>query len=235
VRRLVLGLTLACLLTLHAAPAEAGRNAMGYVLYGSFVDPTIEQQTDLPFGSGNVVTNPYRATPCAWDVDDHWYSIAEGTLRAGQSLTKTECVVSSPAGFFVSVNGNWGWYYYALGWYGVQVKADVGTLDVRVCYDVEDYCITATPTQVAGSWVYNSCSLAAYSPDDPTVQDIPGSNGGRGVVHQVTTTVTNPTGRNVRSFSSMVGSVGVYMYASGWGGCVQGAPVVYDYPFSYAG
>jgi hypothetical protein len=148
VRRLVLGLTLACLLTLHAAPAEAGRNAMGYVLYGSFVDPTIEQQTDLPFGSGNVVTNPYRATPCAWDVDDHWYSIAEGTLRAGQSLTKTECVVSSPAGFFVSVNGNWGWYYYALGWYGVQVKADVGTLDVRVCYDVEDYCITATPTQL---------------------------------------------------------------------------------------
>jgi hypothetical protein len=207
---------------------------MGYVSYSSFVDPIIEQQTDIPFGSGNVVTNPYVDVPCAWDVDDNWYSIAEGTLKAGQSLSKTECVVSSPAGFYVIFNGVGGWYYYAPGWYGVQVKADVGTLDVTVCYDVEDYCLTVAPTRVGGSWVYNSCSLAAYAVYDPTVQEIPGSSGGRGVVHAVTTTVMNPTGRNVRNFSSMVGPVGAFT-PGGWGGCVSGATVVDDYPFRYAG
>jgi hypothetical protein len=234
VRRLVLGLTLACLLTLHAAPAEAGRNAMGYVLYGSFVDPTIEQQTDLPFGSGNVVTNPYRATPCAWDVDDHWYSIAEGTLKAGQSLAKTECVVSSQSPFWVSVNGVYGWWSFSLGWYGTQVKADVGSLVVTVCYDVEDWCHTPTPTYDAASkvWTYDSCTLAAYSPEDPAVYEIPGSNGGRGVVHQVTVTVTNPTARSVRNFSSLVGPVGA---GTTWGGCDTAASMVGDYPFTYQG
>jgi hypothetical protein len=230
--RLVTASVLTALTVLHATPADAAPRTMDYVLYSSFVDPIIEQQTDIPFHSGNVVVNPLRDVPCAWDIDDGWYSIAEGTLKPGQSLSKTECVISSPAGFYVIFNGVPTWAYYSPGWYGVRVRADVNTLSVTTCYDVENYCITAVPKLVGKQWVYNSCSLAAYATDDPTVQEIPESNGGRGVVHAVTVKVTNTGTRNARNFSSMIGPVGA---GQTWGGCDTGALVTDDYPFRYSG
>ncbi len=232
---LLLGLMLALML---AAPAQSvrpstGGNTLTYIQYSRFIDPIIEQQSDIPFWSGDMVFNPF-APNCAWDVDDDGYSIAEGTLKAGQTLTKTECVISSAGSYYLSINGVEAWRWFAPGWFGVQVYADSPSLNVSACYT--ERCFVAIPEQSGKRWVYNTCVLAQYNTEDPRLQAIPGSNGGTGVIHNVTVSATNPTSRNVRNFSSMVGPVGAANIYPGWGGCQGNAePVSYEYPFSYTG
>ena len=208
--------------------------AMEYLLYSRVLQNPIEQESNIPWGE-DAILNPF--TDCAWDLDDHTVSIAEGALRAGDVLAKTECVIASQSPYWMTINGVEGWYGWSLGWYGVQVRAETPDLSVEVCYQPEGRCFTASPVYDAAvsKWVYNSCTQAAFSPGDPMLSVIPGSNGGVGVVQAVTTTITNPTSRNARNVDSTLGAVGAAYIWRGYGGCVKDAPVTVDYPFQYTG
>jgi len=240
VRRLALGLALALLVCLSAPAAARPRTASGpagmtYTLYQQNIQNPVEQETDYPFPEDQSlwVINPIPN--CAWDVDDFWQRIAQGSLRAGETLAIDECVIASPRGFVRTIDGVTASWSNSGSWYGVQVRADTDALAVTECYQPESRCFTITPAYDAPnhSWLYNLCTNAQFNNDDPALVEIPGSQGGIGLVQTVTVSVTNPTSRTARNVTSNIGAVGTSQQAMGWGGCVADAPIVTDYPFRY--
>jgi len=234
-RRLALALALALLVSLSAPAAARPRAAAGsgkaweWIEYQRIIQSPIEQYT----GDDTWIVNP---TQCPWDLDDNTYQIGNGSVGAGQTVTgPAECVISSQNPYWMTINGNTGWFGWSLGWYGAQVQASVGTLVVSVCYQPEGRCFTAAPVYDAaqGLWFYNSCTQAAYDPGDPRLVEIAGSGGGVGVPQTVVTTISNPAGRSVRDVWATIGAVGAPYYAHGSFGCVKDAPTLTDYPFRY--
>lgn len=165
----------------------------------------VNQQSPPQYGT-TVVTNP---TACVWNVDD---AIERGTfdgmIPAGGSTTDTTCYIGDWVGY--PGNGFDGWPR--------RVTTDLLTrtqVTVRITYAPEDpvtWNCHETPAPCGGvsftvmpfwdapnhAWRYQTCSVApSYARNDPALQPIPNSNGGVGVMHDITITVTNTTSRKV--------------------------------------
>jgi len=233
----------ALLASLGGAPAAArvratsGPAGMTYKLYQKNIQSPVEQETDYPFPADQSewVINPFGDVPCGWDVDDYWQKMAMGSLRAGETLAIDECMIASPGSSWRTIYGQTAWWSTSPGWYGVQVRADTDALSVSVCYQPEGRCFTPGLVYDAPnrSWLYNLCLTAVLANDDPLLGEIPGSQGGIGLVQTLTVSVANQTGRTARNVASSIGAVGASQQSLGWGGCMKNAPITLDYPFRY--
>lgn len=126
------------------------------------------------------VTNP---GPCLWTIDSHeeWQA-PPATLDAGASASASGCLVADDAWHVASV----------------IVHAASADLSVSIQFSPQAQSYAVTPVAVVGGYEYKGC---VYGPTYATVSALPeiaGSNGGHGVVTQVTVSVANGTGHAVR-------------------------------------
>jgi len=176
---------------------------------------------------GTAITNPFGGA-CFWSVNDHAQLISSGYLDPGTSVVDTKCVVSdysnaAPYGFTTA--------------YVVSKSSDV---TLSVCYQPQNRCFDATSNYNTKERTYRSsfCVRAHYQQQDPLMQEIPGSNGGLGLVTTVTTTITSTATKRVRDVYAQVGYASDIAVFMGWGdaiGCLPTIPYVdhFEYPFQW--
>lgn len=251
-------LILAVLAAVFACPAAA-RSTTPLVLgpggvNGELQQP-VEQWTDwyvtgTGFGSpANWVVNP---TGCSWDVDDHWDMIQiDASLAAGASVSQTYCQVADTnpvffctGTFSVPSDPVCAWRSGGTSHFrGIQVTvtAPKPGLEVTSCYQPQNRCfqIGELYNQVLRRYEHHSCIGVRYTPDDPAVAPILGSNGdlftpsrGLGLLTYDTVTVSNPTGHTVKPIVAAVQMVGV------GGDGLSCSPTLggydtFDYPFAW--
>lgn len=146
--------------------------------------------TTLVGTSGPVEQQPsvVNPGPCLWTIDSRetWQAVP-ATLDAGASSSAAACLIADDAWHVASV----------------IVHAPAPDLVVVISYGTpaETFQVAPQPA-AAGGYEYEGC---VYGPTYSTVSalpEVPGSNGGHGIVTQVTVTVSNPTGRAVRKMDA---------------------------------
>lgn len=230
------------LILIVASPAQAAKPAAGggngsltFTLQPDVqTDRIVEQQTDwaFPADPAEWVVNPYGV--CLWDVDDHWQYWGSGSLKPGESASVDLCVVSDPVSIYKTVSGVTTWYSQETKFIALSVTtAKTAGLDVSVCYRPQGRCFYPHP--VGSSPVtYESCTQVRYGRDDPALSEIPGSQGGIGVLTTVTVTVTNPTSRTVRDVVAAAGPSWLQA-GSPLPGCAgRVGAIVMDYPYRFS-
>lgn len=196
----------------------------------------IEQLNNWPF-SANPIVNPLSG--CSWDVNDYLsLTTSEGYLDPGAGVAKSVCMVSGFTSILKTVNGVTGSYSAAGGHFGMSVQAPSPDLHVTACYSTPGRCFTPGPIwdSSAKQYVWIWCSQAVYVNDDPVLMEIPGSNGGIGVITTITLQVQNLTGRRVKNIRAGLGvasAAGLSNPPVTPGCSYPLAPKVYDYPFSW--
>lgn len=197
----------------------------------------IEQQDDWPQPEINAITNPN--SHCTWSVNDHSDWLATGKLDAGQSTSRSRCIVSDFSPVFATRYGYTAWWSNAVyGFAGLKVLSPSPNILVSVCYQPQNRCFTLGSVYDPNErvWTYKFCGRAHYKNDDPALTEIVDSNGGRGVITTVTMTVTNPTGRTVRDLWAMGGFSSDIIYPTACDRTEFGFPIVpnSEYPFNWA-
>jgi len=220
---------------LMSASAQANGNkpvplgtSFGGVRGGSGIN-VVEQQSNYPYDS-SAVTNP---TGCAWDVNDWNDTGTDGYLNAGASYGMTVCQISDPDPVYRTLNGSAAWWSSPHGYFSGWVAAPSGALTVTACYQPQGRCFPLGSVNMGGEYDWLICSHAVYqgNPLDPAVTEIAGSNGGHGVVTDVTLTVTNPTGSRIKN---IVLQAGVSSDSQKEPGCPYPGPPQTDYPFTWS-
>lgn len=215
----VLAVFLAVALPASAAKPQA-LDLAGAAAGGQFRS-WIEQQDDWPQPEDFIRNSVFGGFdhPCAWSVDDHLDWVAGGYLDPDASSTSQVCIVSDFNPVYATRYGTTGWHSMAAyGFFGVSVPAP---LAATVCYSPQRRCFTGQ----------TFCGRVNYRPDDPALQDIADSHGGRGVITTITLTVSNPTAKRVRDVVVRWGiSSDVYFPA----GCSGYAQTHSDYPFVWS-
>jgi len=192
--------------------ASAARESLRFeVVTNAQLQQPVEQQSDYPFDSSGprYVVNP---TQCSWDVDDSWQRIAnDDYLDAGASATLQTCMVSDASTYYASHNGTSGWWASNRGYFGALVYAAVSGLAVSVCYAPQARCFHPQPQFNASQrrYDYVACTQVVYQQGDPALVSIPGSNGGTGVITNITLKVSNPTAKQIRSIGADIQVIGV--------------------------
>jgi len=197
-RTLLPGLAIIGIFALPAAATGRPR-PLTFVAGTSDYQPVVEQQSPNFFhapcsgGAGDGcdpstwVVNPLRSAPCAWDVDDHFvYSAGSGYVEAGTSASVSVCVVAD-------ANDNYGGDDHMLK---ASVWAPTPNLTVTLADD-QGVSLTLAPVPDGNGYRWDACRV------DHTAgpfHEIPGSNGGVGLLVWHTLTVTAPD-RTVRSVS----------------------------------
>jgi len=172
---LTLALT-AALVGLMAASGDAAPNELVWDRdYASLQNPVEQQTCDGGFNEPDCppelwVTN---RTGCPWDVDDHIEARASARLRPGESIGGNECLIGD-------------------AWHRIAVAGCVGVNgDALVRLEVR-----TPPAVISVERRGSPCAIAcivgpAYPYESVYMQEIEGSNGGRGVVATLTASVTN--------------------------------------------
>jgi hypothetical protein len=196
----------------------------------------IEQQDDWPMPASPII-NPDPA--CTWSVNDHNDWLAIGSIEAGASTVRSQCIVSDFSPVYATRNGMTAWWSNAVyGFAGLSVRSMSPDLSVSVCYQPQGRCFVPSPVYDAADrvWLYRFCGRAHYDVEDPGLVDVAGSNGGRGIVGIVTMTVANPTSRRVRDVWAAGGLSSDAFYPSACDRDAIGRPIVpnVDYPFKWA-
>lgn len=198
----------------------------------------VEQQNDWPLPDDPAlrVVNPLPG--CAWDVNDRLELVDRGYLDPGVTVTKQVCMIADHNPTFRTVHGLSGWWSSERGRFGFDVRSSSAGLSVSACYQPQGRCFTASPVwdQLSRTYGWRLCSQVVYLPDDPALAEIPGSNGGVGVVSTVTTTITNTNGRRIRDVRAAVGvQDGSGLTGPPIGpGCADVPPTDHvDYPFTW--
>lgn len=141
--------------------------------YASFQQPVEQQTCDGGYNEPDCppslwVTNP---TSCPWDVDDRLEASASARIGPGESIGGDECLIAD-------------------AWHGIYVTGCVrsGRLEFRATTPTGDWVLSRTVSQdCAAMCIFGS----AYPIASPYMQDIPGSNGGRGVPTTLSVRLTN--------------------------------------------
>lgn len=195
----------------------------------------IEQQDDWPRPDDGGIVNPLAG--CVWSVNDHYTIRKTGSLNAAASTSDTTCLVSDFNPVLATRFGfTDSWQMSDYGMFGVMVTAPTSGLSVAVCYQPQGRCFAPMSVQAGTkSWRTTFCGRANYRPDDPVLQDIAGSNGGRGVVGSVTLTITNTTGRQVRDITVQWGVSSDVFWPSACEGRINGPADHTEYPFEWSG
>ncbi len=152
----------------------------------------------------HVVRN---TTSCTWDINDHMAYASEGYLGPGASSGRQDCHVFDFTPIEACRSGVCMAWSFPSNWVGMRVQASTTDVSVSLCFDPQDVCFTASPVydKSLRLYTYDICAQAVYNPDDAAVGDIVGSNGGRGVPTRVTRTVTNLSGRTIRTITARWG------------------------------
>ena len=203
----------AVMLTSFAAKNTAGgKTGFNWGTYDVSIANPVEQWTEWPFPSSdkwvsNTAAQAMGPGPCAWDVDDHWYLLANGTLNPGSTVTTDQCRVADPEKIWQVRYGQAAWWTMTERHTGIRIESTSPDLKVNLDYSPQGRQFTVLPTYDAGlrKYVYRACVGLVYHPNDPawpyekdaSVQPIPGSNGGMGVITHASIKITNPTGRRV--------------------------------------
>lgn len=212
----------------HAGPQPLGSNWGGS--FGGSGSGFVEQQSNFPFDSA-AVTNP---TGCFWDINDYGAEGTSGYLT--DSFSAPFCLVSDPDPIYRTLNGLSAWWSSPHLYFGSVVQSASPSLLVTVCYQPQARCFTPAASLDAGSrlWTWSFCGHAVYRGDplDSAVPEIPGSNGGHGVVTTATTTVTNTGRRQVKNVDVTLGLTSDFHTEPG---CSK--PLVHpqsEYPFTWS-
>lgn len=239
-KRLLLAILCLALLpgTAHAAkpPGGSGTQPLTWAISGSVqFDNPIEQQTDWPFPAdlAEWVINP--TDDCVWDVDDNYTYFGYGSVVAGSNASISQCFVSDPTSIYKTNYGHTAYWSQAHKYLAFSLSAPKPGLVVTVCYTPQGRCFTPKPYLLNNRYTYESCTQVAYRDEnDPDVYEIPGSQGGIGVITDVTVTVSNPTRQTIKDLQSATGP--------SWteaGAALQGCRGKYDlltiteYPYRY--
>jgi hypothetical protein len=194
----------AVLLTPAASAGKPRTLELGSALGQGQWDRTLEKYNAQPLSSaGPWVENP--RPDCTWDIND-WSSLGTtGDLAAGAAVTESACQIEGYNPMYVEKNGMLAWWSGVSPWFGVAVDAPSPSLSVKVCYSPQARCFTLSPVALdSRTYRYRICTQVVYTPDDPSLSEIPGSTpvtlptgsaDGRGVVTTITFTVSNPAGR----------------------------------------
>lgn len=238
-RVLVAGLTVLVSLAITSPavaikPPSGSGDPFAFVLQPDVqIDNLVEQQTDYPFpaDSAEWTINPFDF--CYWDVDDHWQYLGRGYLPAGASVSLDQCFVSDPDSYTRTINGTTANWSTPRKYLGVYLTAPSPDLVITVCYQPQGRCLSPGPVGDGQTQTYQSCTQAHHESGDPALVEIPGSQGGVGVVTTITLTVTNPTSRKVQGILASTGPS--HLNTTALTGC-QGLgwdDLVHDYPFRY--
>jgi hypothetical protein len=222
-----------------------------FVTYGTSIGQlsyTLELYNAKPLPPGSHIVNPMLGQ-CSWDINDHWWSGSPGYMPAGTSLSSpATCMVSQPNPLYTMNDGVWAWRSGPRPWFGMQLtapavrKTSPSSLSVEVCYQPQAHCFSPQPVfdATAGTYTWNHCSQAVYTPGDPSLAIVPGSTPdplpdgaypGYGLPTYITVTVTNPTGSRIANVQAYWG---VSSDASFPPGCIRNYPgVASDYPFNW--
>ena len=181
----------------------------------------VEQQTpttDATFPPTDHSVWVVNNTPCAWDVDDQWERFAtDDYLDAGASVTVTDCTIAESNPLWNENHGMWAWWSNEPRTLGIRIDAPSDNLLVSACFQPQGRCFSAAPSWRADlkRYEYHLCIAVSYDPGDPAIQTIPDSNGGLGVYTDRIVTISNPTGKQVRSISGDVAQIGYGPSAAG--------------------
>lgn len=173
----------------------------------------------------HTVINPIHR--CTWDINDHGAVWSEGTFAAGAQVSTTSCHVWDFDPIYACRFGTCADWSWPSNWVGQVVTAS-GPVTVSVCFMPQDRCFTIVASSTR-PWVYRSCIQVRYTPTDPAVVDVPDSGGGRGVVSDVTISLSNP-GAKLKSVRL---DWGISSDAYPAPGCGTYSNVVSDYPFRW--
>lgn len=200
--------------------------------WGSFV----EQLNDWPAPQDPIV-NPLPA--CTWDINDHLSLVTtDGYIDPGVTVAKSVCMVADFDPVYKTVNGTANWWQSGRAHYGLSVTAPSPDLTVAACYEPQGRCFNRLPTYDPSTRMYgwSLCSQVVYAPDDEALAEVPGSNGGYGVVETITATISNTTDRRVKDIVAGVGVTSAAGLANPprTPGCPDPLPPkTFDYPFSW--
>jgi hypothetical protein len=230
---------LAIALVLAFCPTATAREFDWAPLSNTQIDSPIEQQTPWiddgcsadglcgtwwPNDTSLWVTNP---TGCIWDADDHYSVFAEGSLRVGVPAVEPFCVVAEPYSFATTRFGVEGLYGLPRRLLAVSVRSRSPGLVVRACF-TPGGCVTFPAVRDGRDYEYAGCVRVAYADNDPAVVEIPGSNGGMGVLTQGSLTVTAPKRAAASGTALLAGGHGdMSIY------CPNGAAVETTYPLTH--
>lgn len=159
----------------------------------------------------HTVINPGTETfgrTCTWDINDHSeFSTGTRFLGAGASTSREDCHLFDFDPVYRCDSGTCAWWSGTSNWVGLRVDASSPDIKATICVAPQGTCFTVLPVYDVSThlYVYSICAQARYAPDDPAVQDIVGSNGGRGMPTVVTRTVTNPTTRTIKTVTASWG------------------------------
>jgi hypothetical protein len=193
----------------------------------------LEQQDDWPQPPDGVAKINSLSGQCWWTVNEHSYDFRRlGYLDPGASASASFCAVADFNPVLATrfgVTASWSNAKY--GFTGAFVYSD-DPVTLTVCFQPQARCFTAVSRWDASQRVYRStlCSRANYSPADETLEEIAGSNGGRGVVTTVTVTVGNPGTRRIRSVDVRGGFSSDQVFPQGCDGPNQAQR---EYPFEW--
>jgi hypothetical protein len=202
-------------------------------------DRTLEKYNAQPLSSaGPWVENP--RPDCTWDIND-WSSLGTtGDLAPGAAVTDSACQIEGFNPMYVEKNGVLTWWSGVSPWFGVAVDAPSPNLSVKVCYSPQGRCFTLSPVVLdSKTYRYRICAQVVYTPDDPSLSEIPGSTpatlpagstGGRGVTTTITFNVSNPTSRVVRGVAVNWGVSSDAVFTTA---CPSHNAAYADYPFRW--
>lgn len=235
----------AFLVLVSAAVARGGPGPLNFQFGSSFqqgprFDP-IEQQSSYSDCCTTIQPDVVNGTVaagqnCFWDINDHFWQMTTGYLDPGASTSSGYCFVEEPSSVYRCLQGTCAYWSMQRHRVGTEVWSTSPDLLVTDCFTVPARCFTAAPVwdQTSKRYHYANCAWVIWrggTSPDPMVQPIANSNGGVGVVTQVTETVSNPTGRRVRDIQAAAGfSSDVVME----GGCHATLTSTHsEYPFGW--
>ncbi len=180
-----------------------------------------------------------NSTMCSWDINDHTdFRSAEGSLVSGGTTNRSDCHVFDFNPIYSCRFGTCAWWSFPSNWAGIRVEASEPDVLVTMCFAPQGTCFSALSTydKSLHAYIYNICVQAVYTPDDPALVDIDGSNGGRGLPTTIIRTVTNPSGRTIRTLKARWGLGSDVFEASGCPAYpTSGWPLQSAYPWRYIG
>lgn len=191
-------------------------------------DDTYHPRTDGASAGATWVVRNSEIRRCFWDSDDHALYYTGGTLRAGQTFGRTDCIVAQTKSFLKTNYDQTGWWYHSPMTTEVTARS-ARPFALKICYSPQSWCLSvpATYDRVARVYEYLACVEVAYDANrsfdrtkstvhnlvllpDSEVQRLPNTNApGYGLVSQVTVSATNTSSQNIGKFALQVGYPGI--------------------------